>query len=196
MLFETYYLLNDGSIKWQAKEFDINWANFNKTGKKHLVTYIIRDHFSNCFYAELHSVNKMPLIHEFLYNTWSEKNEYPFYGVPACLIVPKSTQEQFPSIQKFISRFGKLYLQTPTSGFSSAVVSIRQWERSIKYFNEFYEDCKTLTQFQRNIIQRNMEINSFGSSKREDNNLQKWLDNNPHIIEINSTKEKFYGLFE
>jgi len=191
-----YYLLNDGTIKWQAKEFDINWSNFNKTGKKHLVTYIIRDHFSNCFYAELHSVNKMPLIHEFLYNAWSKKNEYPFYGVPACLIAPKSTQEQFPSIQKFISGFGKLYLQTPTSGFSSAVVSIRQWERFIKYFNEFYEDCKTLTQFQGNIIQRNMEINSFGSSKRADNNLQKWLDNDPQIIEINSTREQFFALFE
>lgn len=195
-LSKHYFILNDDSIKWQAKEFDINWANYNKTEKKHLVTYIIRDHFSNCFYAELHFVDKMPMIHEFLFNAWKQKSDYPFYGMPACLIVPKTTQKQFPSIHKFFSNVDKPYLQTPTSGFSSAVISIRHWERCIKYFIDFYKDCKTLTQFQENIELINKETNAFGSSKREGNSLQKWLDNNPQIIDIGNEKEKFYTLFD
>src|SRR5665647_1102704 len=140
-LSKHYLVLNDGSIKWQAKELDINWDNYTKTGKKHLVTYIIRDHFSNCFYAELHSVDKMPLIQEFLFNAWTQKDNYEFHGMPTCLIVPKTTQEHFTSIQTFFSKFnGKLNMQNPTSGFSSALVSIRQWERFIKYFSGFYQD--------------------------------------------------------
>jgi hypothetical protein len=196
-LSKHYFLLNDGTIKWQGKKLDINWNNYTKTGKKHLATYIIRDHFSNCFYAELHSVEKMPLIHEFLFNAWTQKNDYPFHGMPVCFIVPKTTQEQFPSIERCFSKFnGKLYMQTPTSGFSSAVVSIRQWERFIKYFTGFYKDCKTLAQFQENIQLINQETNAFGSSKRQDNNLQKWAHNNPKIIDIGNNRTKFYSLFE
>ncbi len=190
-LSKHYYLLNDNSIKWQANEFDINWMTYTKTSKKHLVTYILRDHFSNCFYAELHSVDKMPLIHEFLFNAWTQKQNYPFFGAPTCLIVPNSTQLQFPSLQIFFTKVNQMDLQTPTSGFSSAVVSIRAWERFVKYFTDFYNDCKTLSQFQNNIQLINNKTNTFGSSKRKDNNLQKWIDNSPHIIDIANDKKKF-----
>ncbi|MBL7738248.1 MAG: hypothetical protein JNK14_03455 [Chitinophagaceae bacterium] len=194
-LSKHYFLLNDGSIKWQAKELDINWTNLEKTQKKHLVTYIIRDHFSNCFYAELHSIDKMPSIHEFLFNAWTRKLDYDFYGLPDCLIVPKTTQEQFPSIRTFFSKFDNPYLQTPTSGFSSAAVSIRQWERFIKFFTGVYKNWQTLAQFQENIALINKETNAFVSRDRQDSNLQKWRDNNPQIIEIGN-KEQFYKLFD
>ncbi len=194
-LSKHYHLLADGSIKWQIKEFDINWENYTKTGKKHLVTYMLRDHYSNCFYAELHSVDNMPLIHEFLYNAWAQKNDYPFYGLPSCLIVPGTTQKQFPSINLFISKVGTPHLQTPTSGYSTAVVSIRQWERVIKYFTGFYKDCKTLDDFQERIQLINNEINTFVSSKTKVQSLLKWLDNNPRIIEVGD-KLSFNSHFE
>ena len=187
--------MGDGSIKWQIKEFDINWTNYTKTGKKHLVTYILRDHFSNCFYAELHSVDKMPLINDFLYNAWTQKNDYPFYGIPSCLIVPDTTLNLFPTLHNYFAKVDKPYLQKPTSGFSSAVVSIRQWERFIKYFTGIYKDCKTLTDFQQRIDLINNETNTFVSSKSKVHNLSKWLDNNPKITKI-VDKENFHNLFK
>ena len=192
---QHYHLLLNDTIKWQAKKLDVNWGNLGKTGKEHLVTFIIRDHFSNCFYAELYSVDKMPLIQDFLFNAWTKKEHYPFFGMPTTLIVPKITQEQFPSIKTFFSKLKGIYMQAPTSGFSSAVASIQQWERMIAYFTSAYSNCKTLTQFQENIQLINREANTFDIGKGE-NNLQKWLDNSPQIIDVSAGKVKFYKAFE
>ncbi len=191
-----YFLLKDGSIKWQAKELDINWSNYQSSGRHHLVTFIIRDHFSNCFYAELHPVDKLPTISEFLFNAWTQKDQFPFYGVPSCLIVPKNTQELFPSILKYLSKKPGPALQIPTSGFSSAVVSIRQWERFIKYFTGLSDDNINLAWFQENIQLINYRINSFDSSKTKANNLQKWAGHNPRITSIGTDRDSFYGLFD
>lgn len=194
-LSKHYFLLKDGSIKWQSKAFDIDWRNYKGTGRRHLVTFIVRDHYSNCFYAELHSVESMPTISQFLFNAWSHKDHFPFSGVPSCLIVPSNTQSQFPSILKFLSTGVGPSLQTPTSGFSSAVVSIRKWERFIKFLTWQSEDIKTLAQFQENIQLINYRINAFGSSKTAGNSLQKWMDNTPKLVPI-ADKNLFFSLFD
>ena len=96
---QNYYLLKDETIKWQEKKFDINWKNFTKSSKRHLVTYIIRDHYSSCFFAELHPIDKLPEIEEFLFNAWSIKEDYEFRGIGHSNIIPQSTIDQFPNPQ-------------------------------------------------------------------------------------------------
>lgn len=55
---QNYYLLKNGEIKYQLKKFDINWNNYERTGKRHIVNFLIRDHFSNCFYAEIYPIER------------------------------------------------------------------------------------------------------------------------------------------
>lgn len=191
---QHYYLLKDNTIKWQEKKFEINWDNYTKSSKKHLVTFIIRDHFSSCFYAELHQIDKLPSIEDFLFNAWAKKENYEFWGIGHYLIIPQKTQDQFPQLLNFFKTAEKITLQTPTSGFSSAVRSIREWERQIKFITLAIKGIDTLQGFQHNINYINRFINN-GCDTREDTNLQKWLNNNPQII---STKEKecFMQLFK
>ena len=45
-LSKNYHLLKDGSIKYQEKKFNINFKNHEKTGKRHLINFVIRDRFT------------------------------------------------------------------------------------------------------------------------------------------------------
>lgn len=191
---KNYYLLKDGTINYQVKKFDINWKNYSQSSKRHLVTYIIRDHFSNCSYAELHSIDEMPSIEEFLFRAWSLKDDYEFYGAPETLIVPASTLNQFPLLNNFFKNVKNIVLQTPSSGFSTAIRSIRDWERSIKGITWIYTNCKTLADFHKNIQLVNRKLNTYHSGKTEPN-LDKWCNGSPMIIEVGE-KEQFYRLFK
>lgn len=158
---KNYYLVKDGTIKYQEKKFDINWKNYQKSSKRHLVTFIVRDHFSSCFYAELHPIDKMPKIEDFLFNAWSEKENYHFYGIGKTCIIPKSTLEMFPQLNNFFNNKENIYLQLPENGFSSAVRSIREWENRIKYLTFRYSNTRTITDFQKNVELINLNINNL-----------------------------------
>jgi hypothetical protein len=56
---QNYYLINNGEIQFQQKKIDINWKNYNKSSKRHLVNFLIRDQYSSCFYAETHPIGKI-----------------------------------------------------------------------------------------------------------------------------------------
>lgn len=43
------YFGRDGYVKYQKKALDVNIKNCYKSGKEHLVYYILRDHFSGTF---------------------------------------------------------------------------------------------------------------------------------------------------
>jgi len=189
---QHYYLLKDDTIKWQEKKFDINWKNYSKTNKRHLVTYIIRDHFSSCFYAELHPIDEMPEVEEFLFNAWSKKEGYEFYGIGKTTIVPQTTLDQFPKTMIFFSKVANIHLQLPTSGFSSAVRSIREWEHHIKFVSTYLRDIDKIQGFKTRINNINQNINN--QYNREDSNLKKWINNNPQIISPDE-KATFISLF-
>ncbi|RZJ90594.1 MAG: hypothetical protein EOO20_07675 [Chryseobacterium sp.] len=61
---QNYHILKNGDIKYQVKKFDVNWSNYSKSGKIHLINYLIRDHFSGCFYAEVYPIDEVPHISE------------------------------------------------------------------------------------------------------------------------------------
>lgn len=187
-----YHLLKDGTIKWQEKQIDVNWANYKKVNKRLLVTYIIRDHYSSCFYAELHPIDRMPKVEDFLFNAWKKKNDYEFCGAGYNIIVPNLTLSQFPQLNSFFNNVDKVNLQLPTSGFNSAVRSIREWERRIKSVYLFIADTENIKGFQSKICEINRLINSKFYSERS--NLKKWAENNPKVL-LPRDKESFYRYF-
>lgn len=189
---QNHYLLKNGEIKYQMKKFDINWNNYQKTGKRHLVNFLIRDHYSNCFYSEIYPIDEMPNLKEFLFNAWKKKEKYEFCGIPDNLIIGKHILEKCPEISIMEENIG-VKLQLATSGFTTGVRSLRDWENNIRYFS-YYENYKQIKGFQRNIELICREINLRNSGKTEPN-LLKWSNNNPQGKIINN-KEEFEKLFQ
>lgn len=193
-LSQHHYLLKDETIKWQKSKLGVKWDNYMLSGKRHLVSFIVRDHFSNCFYAEMYPVDKMPGIHEFLFNAWSEKEGYEFWGGPQYFMIPKKTQLQFPTLDNFFRSTDKVKLYTPSSGFETGMASVRVWENYIRYFSGFYENCRTISDFQLNIEAINRELNMFPHRDKKESNLSMWMNNQPRILNPGD-QERFYGFF-
>lgn len=189
---QNHYLLKNGEIKYQQKKFEVNWSNYEKTGKRHLVNYLIRDHFSNCFYAELHPIDQLPTLSDFLFNAWRPKDSYEFCGIPTVLIIGRNIVDRFPEILQF-EKNTKLHLELAQNGFATGIRSLRDWEQNIRYFS-FYEDCKDIQGFQQNIefICRDLNLRKTGKTTE---NLLKWLDNNPQCSVVDD-KDVFEKLFK
>lgn len=188
---QNYCLLKDGTIKYQMKKFDINWNNYSKTGKTHLVNFVIRDHFSGCFYGEIHPIFEIPKLSDFLYNAWKQKANFLFCGIPKTLMIPKITLERFPEIITFDERFDGINLQLPSSGFESGIRSVRDWENAFRYCFYLYKDFSELQSKTEEIchVINSRDTRGFGS------NLSKWANNKPYIM-LPNTKEVFEKYFK
>ncbi|SHG02233.1 hypothetical protein SAMN05444274_12013 [Mariniphaga anaerophila] len=189
---KNYYLLKNGEIKYQQKKFDINWKNFEQTGKRHLVNFLIRDHYSNCFYAEIHPIDNLPNIKDFLFNAWRRKTNYEFCGIPKNLIVGRHVTERFPDILNLTKNIG-LNIELAKNGFATGIRSMRDWESNIKFIS-YFEQYRKITDFQLNIEKICRKLNIADSGKTEPN-LQKWANNKPQGKLIND-KTEFEKIFE
>lgn len=189
---QNYYLLKNDEIKYQTKKFDVNWKNYEKTGKRHLVNYLIRDHFSGCFYVEIFPIDEIPNIKDFLFNAWREKEEFEFCGIPRTLILGRHIMDKFPELHNFSNNI-ELNIELAQNGFATGIRSLRDWENNIKYFT-YYENNKTIQDFQLNIERICRELNLRNSGKTEPN-LLKWGNNEPKGKLINN-KINFDRLFE
>lgn len=194
-LSKHFYCLKDGQVKYQEKPFDINWINFAKTGKTHLVHYIIRDHYSNAFYGEIHQVENMISIEDFLFNAWREKNDYQFRGVPKTLLAPRSVIEKFPKLSALYKNVSTIFLQEATSGFNAGVRIIVDWERDLRFITGYYKDCQQLHQVQHNIEGVNNTMNTRTGSKKTEGNIVKWKLGLRELIGTGS-KDHFMALFK
>lgn len=189
---QNYYLLKNGEIKYQAKKFDVNLSNYTKTGKRHLYSFLIRDHFSNCFYAELHPIDEAHNIKEFLFNAWKHKKDFEFRGIPRSLIIGRHVAEKFPFINNLEKNIG-LNIELAKNGFATGIRSLRDWENNIKYFT-YFEGYKTIAEFQNHTELMCRDINCRESGKTEQN-LLKWANNKPSGKVINDRIE-FERFFE
>ncbi len=189
---KNYYILKNGEIKYQQKKFDINWKNYSKTNKKHIVNFVIRDHFSNCFYAETFPIDQVPHIKEFLFNAWRKKQDFRFCGIPDYLICSKHVLDTFPELKNF-SKNTELIIQTADQGFSTGVRATRDWEENYKYFSS-YENLSTIEGFQEHIEFICRDLNTRDNGRTEPN-LKKWIENKPKVQLIND-KTVFETLFK
>nr|DAY94846.1 MAG TPA: hypothetical protein [Caudoviricetes sp.] len=188
---QNYYLLKNGEIKYQLKKFDINWNNYERTGKRHIVNFLIRDHFSNCFYAEIYPIDEMPHIEYFLFNAWKQKNNFAFCGIPHCLILGRHIINRFPEIQN-LSHTANVNIQLANNGFATGIRSMRDWETNMRFFAS-YPDLKQIESFQKYSEYICRDINSRNTGKTEPN-LLKWEQNNPRGLIVNDFTE-FEKLF-
>ncbi len=132
-------ITKDGRLSFQKKALDVNLARLAKSTKQHVVHYIIRDHYSGVFYAELISGSKLIPVQEFLLRAWSEKEKYPFCGAPEYISIPKSVERVFPVIRRLIERAG-IQITEVTSGFQGGVGDVRTWESYIRQYCSIREE--------------------------------------------------------
>jgi hypothetical protein len=191
---KNHYLLKDGAIKYQVKKFDITWKNYQKTGKKHLVNFLIRDHFSGCYYAELHPIENMPDLKLFLYNAWKSKEYYEFKGIPRYLILGNDILGKYPDIQNFAKNINEFDLQTADNGFATGIRSIRDWIRCIDYYS-WNPHFSCICDFNKYSEKFCREFNLRTNSKKSISNLEKWISNKPRGILIDD-KDLFYEKFK
>jgi hypothetical protein len=125
-----YYITKQGKYQYQKKPFEVDLGE--SSSKLHVVHYLIRDHFSGLFYAELTDTQHLIPIREFLYRAWSEKREHPFLGVPSGITVPKNVQKLWPAVAGFLAGLGIEVIKV-TSGFQGGVRDIRTWEDHLKW---------------------------------------------------------------
>lgn len=123
-----------GSMRFQKKTIDVNLANVSRSEKNHIAYYLIRDHYSGCFYAELHECSSLIPLEEFLFRAWSKKLEYEFCGMPDFLAVPQTVAAAFPGVLRLIQDYG-IELAPVTSGFQSgAMRDIQTWENLVRQY--------------------------------------------------------------
>ena len=204
-LSKNIYLLTDGSFKTQEKKFDINFKNHHKTGKRHLVNYVIRDHFSGCYYAEIHPADDLPHIVSFLYNAWRSKESFPFKGIPKYLSITKTILDQWPHILNFEGKYKKCTLQRATSGFANGVISVKKWEKDFKFFlyklsDGWYDNIKHEKIEIKEFSRKTFDVACNDSNKgwewdNEPSPLDKWMNNNPYIETLENPDE-FLELFQ
>jgi hypothetical protein len=125
------FVTKTGRLRYQKKPMDARLEKVSKDSKDHVVHYLIRDHFSGVFYAELYSSLELVPIEEFLFRAWSLKDAYPFCGVPDYISIPKTVSDAFPTVRKLIEAYG-IQTVAVTSGFQSgAIRDIKTWEEHV-----------------------------------------------------------------
>ena len=76
-----FYILKSGDLMHRRKPMEIKLPKIEQSPREHIVHYLIRDHFSGAFYAEMCSARAMMPLEEFLYRAWSKKESYRSVGV-------------------------------------------------------------------------------------------------------------------
>lgn len=167
------YVTGEGKFKYQKKSFDVNLDKLN-TKKSHVVHFLIRDHFSGLFYAELADSKNIISIFDFLYRAWSQKDFHPFCGIPGAISIPKNIQRMWPDIISFVENLGVGIIDV-TSGFQGGVRDIRTWETALytdRYKSGRPPDYSEVKERSSNTCIELATWNSRGPSKE-----QVWRDN-------------------
>lgn len=166
----------DGTFNYQKALLKIALKNLRLAPELHafpVVHFILRDKFSNAFYAESYVPNQMPPVVEFLHRAWSWKKDYLFAGLPKQLSVPSYARS--PELTKLLDNFhiGQIL---PRFVNEIGLKGMQVYESElIKYSNlKFVADVQN----QRDLILR--EINHFrvpNISRKSEKYEEKWINN-------------------
>ncbi len=187
-----FYLLKNGILKYQEKPLNVNINNFHKSGREHLVFYILRDHFSGNFVFNLTTTDSLIPLVDFLYYGWSSRTEEKYlWGLPQSIYIPKliSSEELFDGLYEL-----GVEPLNPPSGFASGVHMVKELENNICFFllrTLVNHDPKFLNTKKSRIYQRMLKL------KKDDSLVEKWQNNLPegHPLDIPEYDE-FLKIFE
>lgn len=129
----------DERIHVQKKPFEISLSKLATAPKRHLVHYLVRDHFSGAFYGEIAVAPTLPEVREFLVRAWSRKDRLAFCGVPDHLTIPKTVEVQFADTRAWVKGLGVQVIEA-TSGFQAGVRDLKTWEADICHQLAWYPD--------------------------------------------------------
>lgn len=90
------YILRDGQLKWQKKAMEITLQGSEKSDREHVIYYLLADHNSAAFYAEVHTSMTFQDPIDFLKRAWSKKKDFFFYGLPENLMLPAVVSARYP----------------------------------------------------------------------------------------------------
>lgn len=126
------YVTAAGKFRRQKKPIEVRLDKRETFTKRHVVHYLIRDHFSGLFYAELTDSENIFPVHEFLFRAWSKKESHPLYGIPFGLTVPGTVRTLWPD---FVSQLKAAAIQAidVTSGFQGGIRDLRTWEDELHF---------------------------------------------------------------
>lgn len=126
-----------GQLRYQFKAMDVNLNNLEKSDREQVVFYLLRDHFSGVFYAEIASGKKLISINDFLLRAWLQKPDLVFCGVPENLMVTKVVENQFPEITAILQQLN-IRKFNPPSGFASGMREVTEWEKRVRFYTIAY----------------------------------------------------------
>ncbi len=110
---------------------EVRLDNVHASNRTHLVHYIVRDHCSGLFFADISPSNKMPSLEKFLMSAWGKKEDYSFCGIPELMMIPKTVETFFPDIIQSINSLG-ISLVKVTSGFQGGIINTKSVENWLK----------------------------------------------------------------
>ena len=124
------YVLRDGQLKWQKKAMEITLHGLEKSDREHVIYYLLADHNSAAFYAEVQTSKTCPEPIDFLKRAWSKKEDFFFYGLPENLMLPAVVSARHPEIRPYLDSINVGNFPPP-SGFAAGIHHIRNWEKDI-----------------------------------------------------------------
>lgn len=169
-----YYVTREGKYKYQKKPFEVQLENLTSP-KTHIVHYLIRDHFSGLFYAEIVDSKNLICIFDFLKRAWTGESEFPFGGIPWGITVPKNVQRLWPDLVPWLIGL-KMEVIEVTSGFQGGIRDVRTWETRLnwaQYDSGFPPDY---SEVRSKAINTCLEIATW-SARGEETRKEKWLRN-------------------
>lgn len=132
------YVLKDRRLKWQDKAMEVQLDKVEEADKEHVVHYIVADHTSSAFYAELRASKTLITPIEFLTRAWAKKPDFFFHGVPEQLIVPTGISNKYPEINDWLKQL-QVGLVPPPSGFYAGIHQVRNWEKDVANTISFHD---------------------------------------------------------
>lgn len=119
------FITSDDRVRYQKKPFAFTLDNVSRSAKEHVVHYLIRDHFSGHFYAEVGRSTELMEPDVFLMRAWTQKEDHFFCGAPDILTVPASVTHAFAWMIDFIAMW-EIKVIEPTSGFQAGVRDLQR----------------------------------------------------------------------
>jgi hypothetical protein len=132
------YVLKDKRLKWQTKAMEVKLDGLEESEREHVVHYILADHTSAAFYAELATSKTLMNPTEFLTRAWSHKPEFFFHGVPENLIVPTAVTGKYQKVEDWLKQLN-VRIVPPPSGFYAGIHQVRNWEKDVASAISFHD---------------------------------------------------------
>ena len=149
------YVLKDKRLKWQSKALEVKLDGIEDVEREHLVHYVLADHTSAAFYAEVGTSKTLVNPADFLTRAWSQKPDFFFQGIPENLVVPTAVSKKYPEVSDWLKQLD-VRIVPPASGFYAGIHQVKNWEKDVANhisFREYLEKAPCRNRFMRAMLE-------------------------------------------